>query len=279
MNKRTDIDLKGVPQTLLLPLIGRAKLSEEIYSPLHDAKAIELVNSIDYDFNSLLNVKNVKQSALFWMARAVHFDAAIKAYLKNNPTAVIVNLGAGLDTAFNRVNNGQLTWVDLDLPEVISLREKLLPPTSNEHYIAKSVLDFSWMEDVKKYGDDVFFFAGGLFMYFTEAQIKSILITIATHFPGAQMIFDNIFPKGLKRANCMLEKSGMKDALLKWGIYNAKDMEAWSSSIKLVSQTPYFKDIKSNYRFPLSSKITMYFFDYVHKSGIIQLRLGIRSEL
>lgn len=272
MSDKIEIDLKGVPQTLLLPLIGRAKLSDTSFLPFHDQKSIEIANSLNYDFDRLLEVKNVKQTTLFWMARAYHFDEAIKAYLKLYPNAVIVNLGAGLDTAFNRVDNGQLTWIDIDLPEVIQLRKKILPPTNREHYIAKSVLDYSWMDDVKKYGDNVLFYAGGLFMYFTEEQVKSIFMTMAAQFPQSELIFDNISPKGLAHANQMIEKAGMKNALLQWSVYDGKELEAWAPTIRLQAQMPYFNGIKSTFWFPLSYKITMYFFDFIHRSGIIHLK-------
>jgi O-methyltransferase involved in polyketide biosynthesis len=272
MNEKITIDLKGVPQTLLFPLIGRAKFSQESYSPIHDKKAIELVASLNYDFDKLLSVTNVRQSTLFWMARAYHFDEAIKTYLKKHPKAVIVNLGCGLDTTFYRTDNGQLLWIDIDLPDVIDLREKLLPPPNRVEYIKKSVLDFSWVDDIKQFGNDVFFFAGGFFMYFKEDQIKSIFSAIANQFSNANLIFDNISPRGLKQANEMLKKSNMQDALLQWGIYDGKELEAWSSKIKVVSTFPYFKSIKSKYNFPLSFKIVMYFFDFFHKSGIIHLK-------
>lgn len=274
MSKRTSLDLSGVPQTLLLPLMARATFCQESYSPIQDKKAIEIVNALDYDFKHLSEVKQVKSTMLFLMARAFHFDEAIRAHIAKYPKCVVVNLGAGLDTAFSRVGNGEITWIDLDVPEVIKLREKLLPPSLNEHYIAKSILDFSWMDDVKEYGDDVFFFAGGLFMYFNEDQIKSILLAIGRKFPDADIIFDNTSPKGIMYANQMLQRSGMKDALLRWGIYDAKELEKWSPRIKLITKKPYFSEIKSRFRFPWSIKFRMYFFDSFHKSGIIHLKLG-----
>lgn len=272
MNKQIDIDLKGVPQTLLLPLIGRAKYTQESYSPIRDEKAVELVNMLNYDFEHLLNVPHVRQTTLFWMARAYQFDEAIKAYLKKYPDAVIVNLGCGLDTAFNRVDNGQLTWVDIDLPDVIDLRETLLPPSERNIYIKSSVMDYSWMDKVKALGSHIFFYAGGLFMYFTENEIKSLFLTMSNEFPNAHLIFDNISPKGLKSANDMLKKSGMTDALLQWSLYNGKVLEEWSPKIKIVEQHGYFKNIKNRYSFPLTSKFMMYFYDLFHKSGIIHVK-------
>ncbi len=272
MKKLKLTNLKGVPKTLLLPLAGRAKFSREIYSPIHDAKAIELCNSIDYDFGALLTTKSVRNSTLFWMARAFHFDQAIKAYLEQYPEAIIVNLGCGLDTSFNRVDNGRLTWIDIDLPDVIDLRTTLLPPSNRENYIAKSVLDYSWISEVKKHGENIFFFVGGLFMYFTSDQVKSTLIKMSEQFPRSYLIFDNVSPKGLKHANTMLEKSNMKDALLQWSIHDGNELEKWSPNIKVVSQHGYFKNIKNKYNFPLSYKLVMYFFDLFHRNGIVKLR-------
>lgn len=267
-----NIDLSAVPKTLLLPLLGRAYFSKKTYSPIHDAKALELVNTLNYDFENLLNVANVKTSTLFWMARAYHFDEAIKAHLKKHPNAVIVNLGCGLDTSFNRVDNGYLSWVNVDLPEVIQLRERLLPPTAREIAIQASIFDYSWMDKVKNLGSDFFFFAGGLFMYFTNEQIKALFIQLAEHFPGSPLVFDNISPKGLNSANKMLQKSGMQDALLQWSVTDAKIIEQWSPHIKLSAQHAYFANIKNNYPFPWRYKLLMYLLDLSHKSGMVCLK-------
>jgi len=274
MQNRTDIDLKGVPQTLLLPLIGRAKLSQEKYSPIKDEKAIELVNTLNYDFEKLLTIAIVKQTSLIFMARAYQFDEAIKTYLKKYPDAVIVNLGCGLDTTFHRIDNGHLTWVDIDFPNVMDLRERLLPPTQRQIYIKSSVLDYSWMDKVKSLGTNFFFFAGGLFMYFTNDQVKSLFTTMANQFPNANLIFDNIPLRKLKSANVMLQKSGMKDALLQWSIADGKKLEEWSPKIKLSYQYGLFKNIKGKYPFPLTHQLWMYYTDFLDKSEIVHLKFG-----
>lgn len=126
--QKSDVQLTGVPQTLLLPLLSRARFSQESYSPIQDPLAIQLVESINYNFSEL--EKHLGNSTLFFLARAYHFDQAIKNYLKKNPNGKIVNLGAGLETAFSRVDNQKLTWIDLDLPEVIELRKNLLPESN-----------------------------------------------------------------------------------------------------------------------------------------------------
>lgn len=271
--EKINIDLKGVPQTLLLPLAGRAKCSALSYSPIQDERAIKLTQSLNYDFDGLL--KRIGNQGIMWsMARAYHFDQAIKNYLKTHPYATIVNLGAGLETAFYRVDNGLLNWVDLDVPEVIALREKLLPPPERVRYLSKSILDYSWMDDVKEFGTDVFFFAGGFFMYFTPQQVKSLFMHMANYFPHAEVIFDNITVNALKRSNDMLKRAEMDGAVLQWAINDGKVLESWTPKIKIRKQTSYFNDLKNRMAFPWRVRLRMFFFDLFHRCGIIHMKFS-----
>ena len=273
MNKeKINIDLKGVPQTLLLPLLGRALFSKGKNPVIHDERAMLLVKSLDYDFDNLLKRVGGESGTIWWIARAYQFDEAIKKYLKDHPTATIVNLGAGLETVFHRVDNGKLTWIDLDLPEVIQLRGKLLSPIDRVHYIAKSILDYSWMDDIKKFGNELFFVAGGFFMYFTEQQVKSILLEMANRFPNAELVFDSIEKRGLKYANAMLTDVNMNSAVLKWGFDYGIELQQWSLKIKFISQIPYFKNIKMKYDFSFLTRIKMFFYDLSKKGGVIHIK-------
>jgi len=271
--KKLDFDLEGVPKTLLLPLAGRAFYSQEENSPIHDEKAIELVNSINYDFDDLFNILG-KGTLSWWAARAFQLDKAIREYLRTHESATIVNLGAGLETAFYRTDNGNLTWVDLDLPDVIKLREKLLTPPNRVHYIAKSVLDYSWMDEVKQFGRECFFIAGGLFMYFPEENVKSLFSEMALQFPHSELAFDAITKKHLHHHNKMLSKSKMGEKLLQWGTDNYKDILTWSPKLVSITRTPFFKNVKTRYNFPLSFRIKMFYYDIFSKGGILHLKFS-----
>jgi len=268
-SEKLAIKLDGVPQTLLMPLLGRAKFSEKSYSPIHDPLAIKLVESINYNFDELLT--RITRSLGFWMARAFHFDEAIKKFITKHPKGTIVNLGAGLETAFHRVDDGKLKWVDLDLPEVISLRNKLLPQSDRVNCIAKSILDFSWMNDIKEYGHEFFFFAGGLFMYFTEDEVKSIFIEMAKRFHQSELIFDSVTTRGIYYANKMLKEAKMSNAQLQWGLDDIRKLEAWSSNIQIVKHMPYFRDLDTK-NFPIVLRIKMFFYDLHNKNAIMHLK-------
>ena len=121
------------------------------------------------------------------------FDEVTKKFLEENPDSAIVNLGCGLDTRFARVDNGLVLWYDLDLPEVIEIRKKFFQETERVKFIAKSVLDFSWVDEILK-NKKTLFLAAGLLPYFTEAEVKSIIRTLKNNFPNSELLFEAISP-------------------------------------------------------------------------------------
>lgn len=229
---KVNFDLSGVPKTLLLPLIGRALLCKNDKSPLRDHRALQVFESLNFDFSDFIKEDAPFTSMSWAIDRAMYFDNEVKTFLKAHPKGVVVNIGAGLETAFYRTDNGEMTWVDLDVPEVIRLREKLLPPPKRVHYIAKSAFDYSWIKEVKKLGEDFFFFAGGVFVYFKAEEVSALLIEMSKNF-NAEIVFDTLANEDLDKANALLGKFNFKGAKLQWGIKD-NEVESWSPSIKLI---------------------------------------------
>jgi O-methyltransferase involved in polyketide biosynthesis len=197
---KVKVKLSGVSVSMLRCLWARAQLSKEYSSLFYDEKAIELVEKIDYDFSTsdmpfegiMFNISrkgNVPEFGLFTL-RAKQFDEKIKAYIAERPTASVVNIGAGLDTTFYRVDNGLIHWYDLDLPAVIDIRRQLLPEPDRVTYIAKSLLDPSWCKDIKYTENGVFMIAGGIFMWFDKSQVQQFFLTLADNFPGGEIVFN-----------------------------------------------------------------------------------------
>ena len=133
-------NLNVVSQTLLTPLYFRAMESQRLDALVRDPKAVELVSQLDYDFSDVQRMKNEQVNFLLRMRE---FDRLARAFLTEHPDGVIVDLGCGLDTRFERVDNGQVEWYGLDLPEVTELRKELLEETPRNHFIGCSVLDSS----------------------------------------------------------------------------------------------------------------------------------------
>lgn len=181
------VDLSGIPQTSLLILYGRAKVSKEHGSLFNDTKALELVERLDYDFST---EKAITDYLLFASAaRAMQFDNKVKEYITEHPYASVVNLGAGFETEFYRIDNGKIHWYDLDLPELIEVRKQLLPETDRSTCIAKSFLDPEWCTDIDTQ-NGVLIIACGLLRYFDEAKVRQLFLLLADHFPGCEVVFD-----------------------------------------------------------------------------------------
>lgn len=256
--KKIAIQLGRVQETLLLPLVSRAKETEYKNPLLNDTKAVELFNQLDVDRKKLLrNITEIGVHGLCY--RAYKMDEAIKSFLQNHPNGKILDIGAGLDTTYYRCDNGTALWYDLDLPDSIALRKQLLPPPNERvTYIAKSMLDYSWIEDIGDISNGLFITIPGVLPYFKEEDVKSFLTTIAPRLKGAEIMFDVISQFGKFFVDIRIKRAGMKEAHLEWGILNPETVTNWSNHIELVRTIKFFEDVpKSNQR--LFTKVAMRF--------------------
>mgnify|MGYP005846454589 CR=1 FL=1 len=237
------INLKNVQRTLLLPLWGRAKLTKTGNPILSDPKAVEIVDQIiEYDFESVEKIFT-EFFNVGWITRAKMFDETIKTFLSKHPRATIINLGAGLDTTFFRVDNGLLHWYDLDLPEVIEIRTKIIPERDRSKCIAKSLFDPGWIEEISTNRHDVLFLAGGVLFYFNETEVKELFRLLADSFPGGEIVFDTVSEFSIPIVNKGLKEAGHETALVKWGISDARIMSQWDQRIIVLEDYPLFSRI------------------------------------
>ena len=180
--------LTGVSETALLTLQVRAGEARRPDSLIDDPIAIQLVESIDFDF-AKFGFSRRQDMAL----RAKAFDLYTRRYLKDHPAATVVALAEGLQTSFYRLGasdaGNEFRWITVDLPPMIELRNKLLPPSDRVTTCAQSALDFSWMDRVDD-TDGVFVTAEGLLMYLQPAESLALIAACAKRFPGGQMMFD-----------------------------------------------------------------------------------------
>jgi O-methyltransferase involved in polyketide biosynthesis len=180
--------LTGVSETALLTLRVRANEARRPDSIIDDPMAIELADSIDYDF-AKFGFSRRQDMAV----RALAYDRYTRRYLVDHPRATVVALAEGLQTSFHRLDatgvSDQFQWLTVDLPPMIELRRKLLPASERVRMCAQSALDFSWMDEVDtEHG--VFVTAEGLLMYLEPDDALRLIAECANRFPGGQMMFD-----------------------------------------------------------------------------------------
>ncbi|WXG42020.1 MAG: class I SAM-dependent methyltransferase [Candidatus Freyarchaeum deiterrae] len=257
------VDLSGVPETLLMALWGRAKVSKEDNPVLKDSKAIEIVeNLIEYDF-AKLDKHLQKYTNFVWLVRARMFDDTVRRFTAEHPEATIVNLGAGLDTTFFRVDNGSIKWYDLDLHDVIEIRKKIMPETDRMKCMAKSLMDTRWMKDIKDIKDGILFFSGGVLVYFEETEIKKLLSKLADRFPGGEIVFDTMSPFMVSQGNKLIKDSGIENAFIKWGIDDTKAISKWDPRITVLEDYTLYSRIENKNYWGQDVVMTM---DYIDKT-------------
>ena len=239
MPEKMTIELGEIQKTMLLPLWGRAQETAKAHPVLVDRAAQELIARLDFDFSGLAaGISPLTQAA--WVMRAVRVDQVIRDFLQESPRAVILNLGCGLDTTFERVDNGQLTWFDLDLPDVIALRRQLIPENPRRHLIASSLLDPAWLQPIQSPGR-LLVVAAGVFYYLKRRDVRHFLVRLAGRF-ACQVLFDVCSPLGMRVANRrVIHSSGLgAGSELKWGLRDPRELLKWDARFRLLRTYPYF---------------------------------------
>jgi len=202
--------------------------------------------------------------------RAKIFDDFIKHFIKKFPRASVVNLGSGLDTTFYRIDNGSINWYDLDLPEAIKYRNKVIPPAQRCFSIAYSIFDYSWMNKIyyeKEKG--ILFISGGLFYYFEEKKVSELIIKMATHFNGGELIFDNLSGLGNRILTRKLRETGVK---YKFGVGNPqKQLGKWSNKISVLDWFTYFSKIYLNPKWKFKTRMMMKLTDWLNLGKFIHI--------
>jgi O-methyltransferase involved in polyketide biosynthesis len=226
MTKLEPHDLVGVSETLLVPLHYRAMESRSPGGAFKDQAGEAFHDAIDYDWSVFQGVQLQKPGIV---GRTLILDREAGEFIAAHPDALVVNLGAGLDTRFHRLDNGVLRWVELDLPDVIAFREKLGEPADPRHrLLAGSALEADWAHAVKPLaGGPVLLIAEGLTPYFTEEEHRRFFGLLADHFPGATLLFQNSAASILKEFAHLSDLSKLKTrAEIRWGLEEGADVSS-----------------------------------------------------
>ena len=225
---REKIKLSGVPETMLQTIYARAKESRG-RGAIHDAKAVEIVEKLDYDF-SLADKDTAMRSGV--IARTIVLDRMTKEWLASHPGAVVVNIACGLDTRCYRMS-GYAHWYNLDLPETMAVREKLLPESGTISQIAMSAME-DWGSEISEQNVPVLIVIEGLTMYLSERNIQRIFTVISSRFSNATVFVETMNPTIVRHFK---EKSiDASNAKFNWGIKNGKTLAELLSDFRFVEE-------------------------------------------
>jgi O-methyltransferase involved in polyketide biosynthesis len=236
MQKKVALQLEGVARTLLVPLACRASESTRQDAILHDPRAVEVYDALGGNPDFLMGMHAMDMFVTVMRAR--QFDSFAYAFLASHPGGLVVDLGCGLDTRFNRLDDGLMTWLGVDLSEVIELRLEVLPNGKRCKTIGQSMLEGSWLDEVSRLHKPVIFLAEGVFPYFSTAEIKPLLMAMKVRFPEGELVFDAASPfisRHHNRTSSVLKRSGTR---IRWDAKNPQELETWG--LQLIDQWYYF---------------------------------------
>ena len=234
------IEKNTVRETLIIPLYAR-KVCSKLYPNLYrDETAVSLINEIDYDFSEAeKNSHGLMQrfGSLEVAMRQNDLAFEVREYLKSHPNAAVVNLGCGLDSTGRSCDNGSCNIYNLDFPDVIAVRNELLPAGDREQNIPCDLNDTAWFSQIDATGGAVFF-ASGVFYYFLIEQVKALVQGMADAFPGSVLVFDAANRTAVKMiAKTWLKSAKIKDVGAYFAVSDAqKEISPWNSRLKVTSR-------------------------------------------
>lgn len=262
--------LSGIPETMLITLWAKAEEAKKEAPIFVDKKSLELINMIDYDFSKF---KKSWLSQLGVAIRTKLIDDAVSDFISRKSEGVIINIGAGLDTRFERLNcKGLRYWYDIDLTESIAIRRRFFNESNRNKFIDKSIFDLSWIAEIEANDSPVMIIAEGVLMYFDKDRVKFILEALGENFPKAEMIIDTIpsFMAGKAKHHDSVKTLKLDNSDIiefKWALDKPTMIEEMCSKIMLLNAWNYYDYYKKRWSW----------FGLINKIPWIRSRLSCRT--
>ena len=234
------IEKNTVQETLIIPLFAR-KVCSELYPDLYrDETAVRLIDQLDYGFSETEKKSHSLTQRFGSLEVAMRqYDLAfeVRDYLKDHPNAAVVDLGCGLDSTGRACDNGSCKIYNLDFPDVIAVRNELLPAGDREQNTPCDLNDTAWFSQIDATGGAIFF-ASGVFYYFLTEQVKALVQSMADAFPGGVLVFDAANRTAVKMiAKTWLKSAKIQDVGAYFAVSDApKEIGAWDSRLQVSSR-------------------------------------------
>ncbi len=228
---------EGVSDTLFIPLTARIYMSRRFPEYFYDPKALELEPALP---DNSIEKKSSEYSMIASVARYYNLDEMTKTFISsNNGNCNIVNLGCGLDTAYYRIGDKKPMFYEIDLPDVIEARRKVLGENENEKLIAGDLFDMKWTDQIKDKVIPTLLIVSGVFQYFHEEDILAFINNVKEIFPDAGLIFDAVSSVGISYTNKYVKKTGNMSAMMYFYVDDPGEF-AEKAGVKLIEWRPFY---------------------------------------
>jgi O-methyltransferase involved in polyketide biosynthesis len=227
------LELSGISETLLIPLMGRALETKKRESLLKDAKSLEIFESLDYDFDKFSDTHS-RRSMTRTTIRTAIIDRMVQCHLQDYPESTIVEIGCGLNSRFERLSPPKVHWFDLDVLQVYKVWQQFFTETENRTFLPYSAFDDQWIAKVKKASTGpVLFISEASVIYFSAEKVRRLFQLLGEHFPHSYYLFDTAQPAFI--ASLKQNEDALKfcNAQIKWAIEDISKLKEWVPTIEV----------------------------------------------
>lgn len=232
------MNLEGVEKTMLLTLFAKAQHSQQKNHKFYDQKAIEVISKIDYDFTLAKKDRKMNMGVI---GRTIVLDDMVRNYIRNHPHCTIVNIASGMDTRFNRLDNGLIRWYNVDLENSASFRLKYIEDTDRVKTLAYSAMDGKWADEIRIESGNVLIIIEGLTMYLQEKDISDMLKIINDNFMHATVFMEVMPPVSVEE--CKEISVEETDSKFTWGVQKGSELLKLSSGFRWVRDVNLFDGV------------------------------------
>ena len=223
-----DLGLGPVQQTLLVPLWARAAETRSRLSILSDPRAVEIVDALGDRFSHFN--RSALRSRIGIALRTLQFDDWLRAFLEEHPAGTVADVGVGLNTRFERCDNGRARFLEVDLPDSMAVRRRYFAETDRRRMLAGSLLDDDWIDRLLDLPGPYFVCIEGVLMYLPEDEVRRVIDRLGERLPGATLTFDALTPDGVatqSRHDTLKHFAARFD----WGVEDVRSLEGWRDGL------------------------------------------------
>lgn len=228
------IQFGDIQETALVTLAIRASETARPNPRIRDEKAKEIIDALGVDvskYDPFLSHEGV-------VARTIMFADALRALIERYPDALCINLGCGFDDKFGQVDNGQVEWFDVDLPDQIAVRRKVYEDRPRCTMIEGDALDGAWTQRLPKDRSTTIVVMEGVLEYFTKEQTETCLHMLCDSFEHGWLVAE-------MNSMFMVRHSKQHDAIkntnatFKWGTDSGEEFVELEPRMRLISEQSY----------------------------------------
>lgn len=234
--------LRGVSETLLIPLAARALMAQR--------DPVNFVDPLSTEFLQMAGKEPSRFEIDRWnmagaCARTTILDREVGKELKEHQKTVVVNLGAGLCSRYWRLGTPiGVRWIDVDLPDVIELKRQLVGACQEKKIIAQGgwssiaadITNSDWLSEIRRADDEgMIIIAEGLLMYLPEVEVRELLDRLVARYPGGKMYLETWSPfvsRVWGHLSRRIRKTGTR---VRWGLQRPTTLTNWNSRIQVLN--------------------------------------------